>query len=178
MLNLQQLPGDVACLEGLLEIVGHEAEGYYYFDWVATLIFASYAFDQEPLEVVLNASMRDAEVARQLKEPRRALARFEKVLVGVESTALEGETLVALELPEKQLVAANWWLRYQLETRLTPWSPAGLAAAVQNYTRAWVNCWENIRLDGGGNTQLVGQRKLFWADQKRFIGVLRKALVP
>jgi|GEM_PF-5345860 len=176
--NLSQSHHTIEQLDNSQLLQGKREGNCYYFDWTEVEMRNAFEADQEEIGIELSISMRTAEAAKHLKEPRRALARYEKMLKGIENSPANGELKFQLERDEKQLIATNWWLRHQLATKTSPWSPEGLASTVQIYIRSCSGCWENVRLDGEGNTQLSGQRSLIWKDQMRFVKVLREALVP
>lgn len=134
--------------------------------------------------IPLTHSLRSPELHRDLGGQRQILTRFRKYEKDLVARALETEStyhenLTAPPLPEeRQLFNASLWLAYQLESREQPWSPGGLSQSLAPYTQALIQCWEHIRLDGNGNTQLFQERAARWRYQFRTIKAILKEILP
>ncbi len=198
--KLSMVPGELVNLDW------DGKSGYLNFNFTPSTYQTAIEKDFEEIEIALTHSLRSPELHKSLGAQRQILTRFRRYDEDLLTRAAEIEQgiLAKKSLPEKDsipgnevrpslfpnrnplpqepaektLLNASLLLRYQLEARDQPWSPTGLSQCLAPFTQALNQCWEQVRLDAGGDPELFLARVYRWKYQIKTIKAILREILP
>lgn len=133
--------------------------------WIAALLEAM----EPPLEISIDGHLRDSEVARALREPRKQIRRFVKLF---ESSILPEHEPMPLEGPWRALALALLGFAATLRQARTVWSPTALGAALKGPLKALQQVWEQEPVDPADQRRAAAQLHLLHLWKVYFQAVL------
>lgn len=141
------------------------------------------------IQIELCENLRHPDVHAQLAGQRTILTRFRKFKTDVVKMLDEAELRIrveelsisepsALHPEERDLINAGWWLLFQLESREKPWTAKGITQCIAPFTQAMIRCWENVRLDAGGDILTSYQRLRRWRRDISTVEAILRGILP
>lgn len=141
------------------------------------------------IQIELCENLRHPDVHAQLAGQRTILTRFRKFKADIVKMLEEAESRIRVEKlsvsnpselqpEERDLINAGWWLLFQLESREKPWTAKGITQCIAPFTQAMTRCWENVRLDAGGDILSSYQRLRRWRQDISTVEAILRGILP